>query len=245
MRNFISINCNIKKNTIVADGVRIYGKVIVNSNVIIEPNVIIGHPSPIEQKNINSYIFSANKLSYDDIVDMCVSTETIIDEDVVIRSGSVIYSGTHIHKNVDIAHNCLIRENSVIGTDTHIITGSQIMASVNIGHGCRIAGTLCNRTNVGNCTSMLGHVMHKYKMYVPGVLEFSPQIGNGVIVGREVAIIGNVNIGDFSIIGAGSVVTKSIPDGTIWAGNPITQIGYREQKDISELLKRIKLYEKK
>jgi acetyltransferase-like isoleucine patch superfamily enzyme len=35
-----------------------------------------------------------------------------------------------------------------------------------------------------------------------------------------VTILGNVTIGDGSIVGAGSVVTKSIPSAQIWAGNP-------------------------
>jgi len=245
MKNFISAKSEIAKNTIIAEGVQIFGHVTIRSNVVIEPNVIIGHPSPTEQSQIRSYFSQMQQnLPYEEIYDSCVISKTIIDEGVVIRSGSIIYSGTHIYKNADIAHNCLIRENAIIGIGTQIITGTQIMASVSIGHDCRIAGTLCNRTNVGNCTSMLGHAMHKCKMYIPGEIELSPHFGNGVMVGREVAIIGNVKIGDLSIIGAGSVVTKSIPEGTIWAGNPIIQIGSRKTSECLELITRIKCYEK-
>lgn len=45
-------------------------------------------------------------------------------------------------------------------------------------------------------------------------------IGDDVFVGANAMILKGVKIGDRSIIGAGSVVTKSIPEDEIWAGNP-------------------------
>ena len=46
------------------------------------------------------------------------------------------------------------------------------------------------------------------------------KIGNGVFIGTEAIICKGVTIGDESIVGAGAVVTKNIPAGEIWAGNP-------------------------
>ena len=45
-------------------------------------------------------------------------------------------------------------------------------------------------------------------------------IGNDVFIGTNSLILKGVEIGDRSIIGAGSVVTKSVPASEIWAGNP-------------------------
>lgn len=45
-------------------------------------------------------------------------------------------------------------------------------------------------------------------------------IKNGAFIGAHSIILKGVTIGENSIIGAGSVVTKSVPDGQIWAGNP-------------------------
>ena len=45
-------------------------------------------------------------------------------------------------------------------------------------------------------------------------------IGNGCWIGEQVCILSGVSIGEKCIIGAGSVVTKSIPDYCIAAGNP-------------------------
>lgn len=45
-------------------------------------------------------------------------------------------------------------------------------------------------------------------------------IGNNVWIGYGTQVLGGVVIGDNSIIGAGSIVTKNIPDNEVWAGVP-------------------------
>lgn len=45
-------------------------------------------------------------------------------------------------------------------------------------------------------------------------------VGKRVFIGSNVLILKGVHIGDESVIGAGSVVTKNVPQGEIWAGNP-------------------------
>lgn len=53
-----------------------------------------------------------------------------------------------------------------------------------------------------------------------------PTIGNNVVIGANVVIIGDITIGDNVIIGAGSVVVKDIPENVIIAGNPARIIKY-------------------
>jgi serine O-acetyltransferase len=47
-----------------------------------------------------------------------------------------------------------------------------------------------------------------------------PNIGNNVTIGANAIIIGNINIGDGSSIGAGTVLTKDLPPGKLAVGNP-------------------------
>lgn len=49
-------------------------------------------------------------------------------------------------------------------------------------------------------------------------------IGNNVFIGANTTILPGISIGDFAIIGAGSVVTKSVPAHEVWAGNPARKI---------------------
>lgn len=51
------------------------------------------------------------------------------------------------------------------------------------------------------------------------------RICEGAFIGAHTIILKGVAVGRHSIIGAGSVVTKNVPDGEIWAGNPAQKIG--------------------
>lgn len=54
----------------------------------------------------------------------------------------------------------------------------------------------------------------------------SPVIGNNVKIGVNVAILGDITVGDNVVIGAGSIVTKSVPSNVVIAGNPAKIIKY-------------------
>jgi serine O-acetyltransferase len=51
-----------------------------------------------------------------------------------------------------------------------------------------------------------------------------PTVGNQVVIGAETIVLGNITIGDNSTIGAGSVVTKSVPAGATVVGNPARRL---------------------
>ena len=57
-------------------------------------------------------------------------------------------------------------------------------------------------------------------------------VGNNVWFGHRVIVLPGVNIGSNSIIGAGSVVTKDVPDFAIVAGNPARIIKYRRKNEV-------------
>lgn len=51
-----------------------------------------------------------------------------------------------------------------------------------------------------------------------------PTLGNNVVIGAGAQVLGNINIGDGAIIGAGSIVTKDVPPNDVVAGNPAKSI---------------------
>lgn len=59
------------------------------------------------------------------------------------------------------------------------------------------------------------------------------EIGDYVFVGRRATILQGCKLGAGAILGAGSVLTKSIPDFEVWAGNPAKKIGERNQRNFT------------
>ena len=60
-----------------------------------------------------------------------------------------------------------------------------------------------------------------------------PTLGRGVVVGAGAKVLGNITIGNYTKIGAGSVVTKNIPKNTLWIGNPAKMRGYITKDNIT------------
>ena len=72
-------------------------------------------------------------------------------------------------------------------------------------------------------TCILSHFLKGDVMYYGEV-----HIGKNVFIGLNTIITNAVTIGDRAVIGAGSIVTKNIPEGEVWAGNPARFIRNRD-----------------
>ena len=62
-----------------------------------------------------------------------------------------------------------------------------------------------------------------------------PTFGNNVYIAANSTVIGNVHIGDNVIVGAGSVITKDVPDNTVVAGNPQRILREISEEDYNEI----------
>ena len=139
--------------------------------------------------------------------------------------GSNIFVG----KNCFINYNCTILDN----------------ARVTLGDNCLLA------PNVSIYTA--GHALHPQSRVLGYEYGIEVIIGNNVWIGGNTVILPGVHIGDNVVIGAGSVVTKDIPDWSFAAGNPCRVIRtiteedkkyYFKKREIDHELSKI-LFEKK
>lgn len=148
-----------------------------------------------------------------------------------IRSGSVIYGGSRIGANLQTGHNVVIREENEIGDDFAIWNNTVI------DYGCKIG----NRVKIHcNCYVAQFTVIEDDAFMAPGVTIANdlhpgceksaecmrgPHIKQGVQIGVNVTLVPMIEIGEHSLIGAGSVVTKDIPPYSLAYGNPARVVG--------------------
>ena len=99
-----------------------------------------------------------------------------------------------------------------------MLLGIEIPLGCKIGKGFHISH---NHAVAINKDAIIGDNFHIYQCCTIGENKgFSPVIGNNVTVFANSVVVGGVKIGNYSIVGACSIVTKDIPDKVIVAGNP-------------------------
>ena len=92
-----------------------------------------------------------------------------------------------------------------------------------VGISCASQITIGDETIISDMTKIMDTDWHGIDGQKAKVEPIN--IGRHVWIGFRCTILKGITIGDFSVIGAGSVVTRSVPSHTIFAGNPAKQIG--------------------
>jgi acetyltransferase-like isoleucine patch superfamily enzyme len=124
--------------------------------------------------------------------------------------GCAIGDNTKIGAFVEVQKNATVGRNCKISSHTFICEGVTIEDEVFIGHGV----TFVNDT-YPRATAADGELQTEADWKVEPTL-----VRKGASIGSGATILAHVTIGEKAIVGAGSVVTKDVPPGTIVAGNP-------------------------
>jgi len=146
---------------------------------------------------------------------LCVSADVKLGKDVRLAKfinlyGCTIGDNTKIGAFVEVQKNATIGRNCKISSHTFICEGVTIEDDVFIGHGVTFVNDSYPRA-----TAPGGNLQTEADWKVEPTL-----VKNGASIGSGATILAKVTIGEGAIVGAGSVVTKSVPPGSIVAGNP-------------------------
>ena len=162
--------------------------------------------------------------------------KTVIQSGAHIRSHSVIYAGNQIGVNFQTGNKVNIRELNEIGDNVSIGTLSVIEHHVSIGNNVRIhSQVFIPEYSVLEEGAWIGPNVvltnAKYPLF-PGVKEnlIGPTIKEGARIGANATILPGLVIGKNSLVGAGAVVVRDVPDGSVVAGNPAKVV-----KQVSDL----------
>ncbi len=148
----------------------------------------------------------------------------IIDVGSIIGKGTKIWHFTHIMTDCIIGENCNIGQNVVVSPQVVLGNNVKVQNNVSIYTGVTcdddvFLGPSMVFTNVINPRSAVNRRGQYSKTHV----------GKGATIGANATIVCGHDIGEFAFIGAGAVVTKTIPPFALVVGNPSRQIGWMSE----------------
>ena len=145
----------------------------------------------------------------------------VIDENCSIGEGTKIWHFSHLMGSCVVGDNCNMGQNTYIDSNVIIGNGVKIQNNVSVYDGVIIEddvflGPSMVFTNIINPRSFINRKNKFHKTIVK----------RGATIGANATIICGINIGAYSLIGAGAVVTKDVPDYALILGNPARQKGW-------------------
>jgi UDP-2-acetamido-3-amino-2,3-dideoxy-glucuronate N-acetyltransferase len=126
--------------------------------------------------------------------------------------------GCTIGDRCNIGQNVVISPSVVLGKNVKIQNNVSVYTGVTCGDDVFL-GPSCVFTNVSNPRSGVNRRGQYDKTHV----------GDGATIGANATIVCGHDIGRYAFIGAGAVVTKSVPDYALIVGNPAKQIGWMSE----------------
>lgn len=233
MNELISPKAHIGKN------VKIGKYAQISENVVLGDNVVVGDMC---------------KLGFDDVVDEAkITAQNVYYKNFMVSHGkciiqknSVIGDNAHISTKVDvgegsfIGHNAYIRCNCTLGPKVVIGFNTYLSSFVEIGEGSIILNNCVvgSTSKVGKYVFISPSVMlseNKEMLVKDYTLRFGPVIQDYVRIGCLTAII-SCAVGEFSIIGANSVVTKDVPAESVYYNGVKRKVSEDEKKQYLDSL---------
>ena len=147
-----------------------------------------------------------------------------VDEGCQIGEGVKIWHFSHVMPNCELGYGCNIGQNVVISPDVKLGKNVKIQNNVSIYTGviCEddvFLGPSMVFTNVINPRS----AVNRKNEYAKTIVK------KGASIGANATIVCGHDIGEFAFIGAGAVVTKTVPAYALVVGNPARQIGWMSE----------------
>ncbi|TVR77904.1 MAG: N-acetyltransferase [Chitinophagaceae bacterium] len=153
-----------------------------------------------------------------------VHPSAIVDEGCTIGSGSKIWHFCHLMPKAIIGDNCILGQNVFVADD--VILGNNVKVQNNVS---LYTGVICEDDVFLGPSMVFTNIVNPRSAVVRRGQYTKTTVKKGASIGANATIVCGHDIGRFAFIGAGSVVTKNVPDYALVVGNPARQIGWMSE----------------
>lgn len=150
--------------------------------------------------------------------DSFVHDKAMVDEDVSIGAGTFVWAFTHLLSGARIGSDCNICEQVFIEGDVVVGDRVTVKCGVQLWNGLRVEDDVFIGPNVTFTNDLFPRSKHYPESFLQTHIKAGASIGGGAV------ILPGLTIGEKAMVGAGSVVTKTVPAGAVVVGNPARMI---------------------
>ena len=151
----------------------------------------------------------------------------IIDDGATIGNGTKIWHFSHVMPTAVIGDNCNIGQNVFI--DNGVSIGNQVKIQNNVSV---YQGVICEDGVFLGPSMVFTNVINP-RSFIDRKEEFKKtRVKKGATIGANATIVCGNEIGEYALVGAGSVVTKPVKPHALVVGNPAKQIGWVSERGL-------------
>lgn len=153
--------------------------------------------------------------------DAYVHPTAVIDAGVLLGAGTKVWHFVHVSEGARIGERCVLGQNVFIGRGVRLGDGVKVQNNVSLYEGVQVEdgvflGPSCVFTNV-----------RTPRAFIERKGQFAPtRIGKGATIGANATIVCGHALGEYSFVGAGSVVLRGARPHELLVGNPARRLGW-------------------
>ena len=214
----------IHPTAIVEDGVELGVDVEIGPYAIVRAGTVLGDNVTVGE---HAVLGKRPKLGPKSVAKTGELAGLVVGAGSTVSTHAVVYAGTTLGERVIIGDQAFVRERCTIGSGTVIGRGVTVENATAIGEGCRVQSQsyitakslLEDDVFIAPCVvttndNFMGRTEKRH------ALLKGPTIRRGARIGGAVCLCPGIEVGAEAFIGAGAVVTKDVPAGTVMVGVP-------------------------
>jgi UDP-2-acetamido-3-amino-2,3-dideoxy-glucuronate N-acetyltransferase len=152
--------------------------------------------------------------------DIFIHPSANVHSSVLIGQGTKIWINVQIRENVHIGEDCILSKDVYIDHAVKIGNRCKIQNSVSVYNGVTIEDEVFVGPNVAFTNDKVPRAFNTEWKVTPTLVQ------RGASIGANTTVVCGITVGNYAMVAAGSVVTKTVPSHALVMGNPAKIVGY-------------------